>query len=87
MIEFSVGVIAVNGEWVPVRIKENGIIERLDIERMYIPKFGGDSSKIIEAPTFSRNKDGTISYRIVGERIIPAQKSVTIGVGNTQTFS
>lgn len=38
MIEFSVGFIAVNGEWVPVRIKENGIIERLDIERMYIPK-------------------------------------------------
>lgn len=45
-------------------------------------KFGGDGAKISEAPTFKKNPDGSISYRLVGKRTLPYEKSVTIGVGD-----
>lgn len=45
-------------------------------------KYGGDGAAITDAPTFKMNPDGSISYRVVGERVLPYAKSETIGVGD-----
>lgn len=58
------------------------IKSKLKVGSIGTSRFGGQDSKIKESPTFTRNKDGSISYRVVGERILYAEKSVTIGVGD-----
>lgn len=66
---------------------QNAVIDKfkrkLSVGAKGVSKYGGSDSTIIEAPTFKVNKDGTVDYRMVGRKIIPAMKFDTIGVGNT----
>lgn len=45
-------------------------------------KYGGDGATITDVPTFKMNPDGSVSYRVVGERVLPYEKFETIGVGD-----
>lgn len=66
---------------------QNAVIDKfkrkLSVGANGVSKYGGSDSTIIEVPTFKVNKDGTVDYRMVGRKIIPAMKFDTIGVGNT----
>lgn len=44
-------------------------------------RYGGSGSTIIEAPTFTQNSDGSINYRLVGQKIVKGEKSVVMGSG------
>ena len=43
---------------------------KLQVGMKGYPKFGGERSTITEAVQFTQNDDGTIGYRVVGERKI-----------------
>ena len=53
---------------------------RLQVGMKGYPKFGGERSTITEAVTFTENDDGTISYRVVGERKIKKIEFTIIGM-------
>lgn len=49
-----------------------------------IGKVNLDGHTITQAPTFTKNADGTISWEITGERYYPAIKSAVIGIADTK---
>ena len=53
---------------------------RLQVGMKGYPKFGGERSTIVEPVSFMQNDDGTISYRVVGERKIKKIEFTIIGM-------